>query len=142
MLFLATTISLILSLLAKLAADTFLTSRISVLGSFAGFQYAVNKGVAFSITFPGYLQNILITIALLALAWAAWHAKTLLNRIAFGMILGGALANVADRMRDGFVTDFLQVGTFPIFNVADSCITIGVVLLCGEAILQWSRKKQ
>lgn len=140
MLLLATTISFILSLLAKLAADTFLASRIPVLGSFAGFQYAVNKGVAFSITFPGYLQHAFIAIALLALAWAAWHAKTRFSRIAFGMILGGALANVADRMRDGFVTDFFQVGTFPIFNVADSCITIGVFLLILEALVQWWKR--
>ncbi len=85
-------------------------------------------------------KKIAITIALVALGWAAWHAKTTWSRVAFGMILGGAFGNVADRIRDGLVTDFLQVGTFPIFNVADSCITIGVFLLILEAAAQWMRK--
>ncbi|MSR87312.1 signal peptidase II [Candidatus Peribacteria bacterium] len=137
MLLVATTTSFLLSLLGKFLADSFLATRIPVLGSFAGFQYAANSGVAFSITFPGHLQTVLIGVALLALAWAAWHAKTRWSRIAFGLIIGGALGNIADRIPDGHVTDFFQVGTFPIFNVADSCITIGVFLLLLEAVWVW-----
>ncbi len=130
-----------LSLVAKILADTFLTERVSVLGSFAGLQYATNAGVAFSITFPGQLQNIFIAAALIALIFAARYAKTTWSRIAFGLIIGGALGNIVDRLRDGLVTDFFQVGTFPIFNVADSCITIGVGLLLLEAVMQWSQKR-
>lgn len=134
LLFFITILSLILSFAGKFLADTFLTSRVPVLGNFAGFQYATNRGVAFSITFAGPLQTILITIALIALLWAASQARTTFSRIAFGMILGGALGNIIDRLRDGVVTDFFQIGTFPIFNVADSCITIGVGLLLLEAL--------
>jgi signal peptidase II len=39
-----------------------------------------------------------------------------------------------DRLRDGFVTDFFQVASFPVFNVADSCITVGVALLLVESL--------
>ena len=131
----------ITSLLAKLLADTFITSRIAILGSFAGLQYSENPGIAFSIRFPWHLQGIFIGVALVALAWAAVMAKTRWSRIAFGMILGGALANVADRLLDGVVTDFMQVGTFPIFNVADSCITVGVAILLLEALMQWKITK-
>ncbi len=141
MLFLAAIISLILSLLAKFAADTFLVARIPVLGSFAGLQYATNKGVAFSITFPGPLQGIFIGLALLGIIWAGTKAKTLPSKIAFGMIIGGAFGNVVDRIRDGLVTDFIQVGTFPIFNVADSFITIGVTLLIAEAVIYGIKQK-
>jgi lipoprotein signal peptidase len=56
------------------------------------------------------------------------------QRVGFGLIIGGALGNVADRLLDGHVTDFFQVGAFPIFNVADSCITVGVVILLAESL--------
>ena len=140
MLWIAATTTFFLGLLAKLAADQWLTSRVAVIGSFAGLQPSVNSGVAFSITFPWHLQGIFITVALLLLVWAAAHAKTPWSRVAFGMIIGGALANVVDRLLDGLVTDFFQVGTFPIFNVADSCITIGVLLLISEALMQWWKR--
>lgn len=136
-LFITVTASLFISVLAKFAADTFLTSRIPILGSFVGLEYATNRGVAFSITFPPLLQTTLIIIAFLLLLWAATKARTRLSQVAFGLILGGAIANIIDRLGDGRVTDFFQVGTFPIFNVADSCITIGVSLLIIEAAAQW-----
>lgn len=63
---------------------------------------------------------------------AAAHSK--LVRVAFGMIVGGALGNIVDRLHHGFVIDFIDFYRFPniwrfTFNVADSCITIGVALL-------------
>ncbi len=51
------------------------------------------------------------------------------NRIALGLILGGDLGNLIDRLRFGRVTDFIDPGFFPVFNVADSAITIGVFLI-------------
>ena len=50
-------------------------------------------------------------------------------RIALGMQLGGAAGNLIDRLAQGYVTDFISVGTFPVFNVADSSISIGVAVL-------------
>ncbi len=140
MLWFSIPISFALSIGGKFLADSLLTSRVPIIGSFAGLQYATNSGVAFSITFPGHFQSIFIAVALLCIIFAATKAKTTLSRIAFGMIIGGALGNVADRMMDGVVTDFFQVGTFPIFNVADSFITIGVILLLFEALLQWYKR--
>lgn len=128
------------SFVVKLLVDRFLLTRVSVLGSFAGFEYSTNPGVAFGIRFPGGVQEILVFAALCIVGFFAWKtSKTRLQRIAFGMILGGALENIVDRMRDGVVTDFVQVGSFPIFNVADSCITIGVFLLFIEVLLQHRR---
>lgn len=127
--------SFIVSVGAKFLADQFLTDRIAIIGSFIGLQHATNRGVAFSIQFPGILQNLLITVALIAVCVLALRSATSsLRCIAFGMIIGGAVGNIVDRIPDGLVTDFIQVGTFPIFNVADSCITIGVVLLLVEVV--------
>ena len=51
------------------------------------------------------------------------------THVAFALILGGAVGNIADRLRLGYVVDFFDLHWFPVFNVADSCITIGVLLL-------------
>lgn len=50
-------------------------------------------------------------------------------RFAMGMLLGGAVGNLVDRLARGYVTDFLSVGSFPVFNVADASVSTGVVVL-------------
>lgn len=50
-------------------------------------------------------------------------------RLAMGLQLGGAIGNLIDRLQHGFVTDFISVGKFPVFNVADASITLGVLIL-------------
>ncbi len=91
-----------------------------------------NTGVAF-----GMLQGsqpILTVLALLVAVAIIYYyprvaAEDWTLRLALGLQLGGALGNLADRIFFGHVTDFISVGTFPVFNVADSCITIGVIVL-------------
>ena len=51
------------------------------------------------------------------------------THLAFALILGGAVGNIADRVRLGYVVDFFDLRWFPVFNVADSCITIGAIIL-------------
>lgn len=64
-------------------------------------------------------------------------------RLALSLQLAGAVGNLIDRIRQGNVTDFISVGTFPVFNVADSCITIGViVLLIGVWYKEAQEKKR
>jgi signal peptidase II len=64
-------------------------------------------------------------------------------RVAMGMQLGGALGNLTDRLRFGAVTDFISVGKFPVFNVADSSISVGVaVLILGVWISERKAKKE
>ncbi len=134
--FTASSLAFLASILAKTAADAFLTERVPVIGSFAGFQRSFNPGIAFGIRMPPAIQTASIIAAVILLLFVVFRtAKTSMSQIGFGLILGGALGNILDRVRDGLVTDFFQVGTFPIFNVADSCITIGVVVLLFEMFL-------
>jgi signal peptidase II len=77
---------------------------------------------------------IAMAIVVLVLFWYSFRdaaAKSLTVRIAFGMIAGGAIANIIDRVHYGYVIDFIDFyRIWPnIFNVADSCITVGVGLL-------------
>jgi signal peptidase II len=86
---------------------------------------------------------ILVAItALVAIAVAVWMTRERAKGdvFALSLILGGAIGNILDRIRHGFVVDFadLHFGTFRpflIFNVADACITIGVLLLVARALL-------
>lgn len=128
-------VSFCVSFCAKLLADAFITERIPLIGDFAGLQFSLNPGIAFGVRLPAGVQEILIVGALLFVCYIAWKsARTRMSDMAYGLIVGGALANIIDRVRDGMVTDFFQVGTFPIFNVADSCITIGVIFLLAESV--------
>ncbi len=92
-----------------------------------------NSGAAFGI-FPGGGQVFLIIAAVISLAILYFYRQlpsgVWLVRTALGLQLGGALGNVIDRLRLDFaVIDFFHVPGFPVFNVADSCISVGVALL-------------
>ncbi|MDD5623465.1 MAG: signal peptidase II [Candidatus Peribacteraceae bacterium] len=132
-----------LSVLATLLVERFLATRIAIVGSAIGLVRSFNRGVAFGITLHPDIQIFLIAIALFAVFWMAFRAKqNPLAQVGFGLIIGGGIANIFDRVQDGFVTDFVQVGSFPIFNIADSCITVGVVLLLLEALTSEKARKK
>ena len=101
-----------------------------------------NEGVAFGIDAGGQTGVIvLIAVALLALVlYFARHVTTPLIWLPTGLLLGGALGNIVDRIRLGYVVDYadLHFGEFRpflVFNVADAAITIGVLLLLVRALL-------
>ena len=91
-----------------------------------------NQGVAFGF-FPGRHigVTILIAIALVVLlVYFARHVTRPLIWLPTGMLLGGAIGNILDRIRHGQVTDFVKLPLgWPPFNLADACITVGIVLL-------------
>lgn len=90
-----------------------------------------NDGVAFGLAAGGRtLVIVLIVIALVALtAYFARHATRPLMWLPTGLLLGGAIGNIIDRIAHGAVTDFLKLPAWPAFNVADVAITFGVLSL-------------
>jgi signal peptidase II len=90
-----------------------------------------NEGVAFGVLGGGgLLVAVVVAAAMVALlAYFALHAAKPLAWLPTGMLIGGSLGNVVDRVREGAVTDFLKVPHWPAFNVADAAITLGVVIL-------------
>jgi len=90
-----------------------------------------NTGVAFGqLQDGGAIVAIVITLAIAALlAYFARHARRRLMWLPTGMLLGGALGNVIDRVREGAVVDFVKLPYWPAFNVADVAITFGVIVL-------------
>ena len=90
-----------------------------------------NTGVAFGqLQDGGAIIAVVIAIALCGLlAYFARHIGQPLIWLPTGMLLGGALGNIADRIRLGAVVDFVKLPHWPAFNVADAAITVGVVIL-------------
>ncbi len=90
-----------------------------------------NEGVAFGVDAGGKtVVLIIVVVALLALVvYFARHAGRPLIWLPTGLLLGGALGNIADRIYDGAVTDFLKLPVWPAFNLADVAITFGVLSL-------------
>lgn len=99
---------------------------------FFRFTHAWNTGTAFGL-FPQYggLLTIvsLAAVVVLALFYKAAKNPPVIVRIAFGMQLGGAFGNLFDRVRIGHVTDFIDIGPWPVFNLADSSIVVGIALM-------------
>ncbi len=105
-------------------------------------SWVENRGVSFGLFGDGSARWMLSVFSIAvagALAWWAVRAERRLLIAAIGLIMGGAIGNVIDRIRFGYVVDFLDfsgTGVFPwVFNVADSAITVGVVLLILDSLL-------
>jgi signal peptidase II len=113
-----------------------------------GFFYLTlvhNKGAAFGILKNQILLFILSSIFAIILIYfnlkkSRNKNKLSLNDLALGLILSGAVGNLIDRLFLGYVVDFLDFRVWPVFNVADSAITVGAVLL-GWSLLKDSRAK-
>ena len=118
---------------------------------FWNWVLAFNPGAAFSFLAdqPGWQRWLFSALALAVSGWLAimlrQHPQQKLLSLALALVMGGALGNVIDRIRFGAVVDFIQwhaAGYFwPAFNVADSAITIGAVLLVIEQLTATKKKE-
>jgi len=126
-----------------------LYEQIPVIGDFFLITSSRNRGAAF-----GILQDQLwffIVVTLIVVGGIVWYLQKVskegrkLLPTALALVLGGALGNFIDRLIMGEVVDFLQFNfgsyTFPIFNIADSCIVIGVGLIILDTLLEGRREK-
>lgn len=115
---------------------------VHLLGPF-GLTVQYNSGTAFSF-FDGagdWLVPVVVVI-LAVVGWLAWHTRRTLLAVAYGLVIGGALGNVADRLfrgHHGDVVDIVTLTHWPTFNVADACITVGVALLIVAVLFPSSR---
>lgn len=100
--------------------------------SFIRFVHWENTGAAFGMfQGGGLIFGILAAIVSLVILfyYPSIPSEYSVMRIALAMQMGGAIGNLIDRLRFGPVTDFIAVGAFPVFNIADASITVGVALL-------------
>lgn len=111
---------------------------IKVAGDWLTLVYSQNTGVAFGL-FQNMPQLFTVTAIMITAGAIYAYAFHLPNRspwvqLAMGLILGGAIGNIADRLRLGFVVDFISVGWWPVFNLADSAVSVGVSMLAAYLI--------
>jgi signal peptidase II len=95
-----------------------------------------NRGIAFGLLQDGGALLLVVTLVTLTIliGWFATDASRRGLWLAIGLLTGGAIGNLIDRLREGEVTDFLDLPRWPAFNVADIAITAGVVVLILYAL--------
>ncbi len=119
--------------ISKILALQYLSPQgsISLIPKFLDLTLVKNSGVAFGL-FSGYAPALftVITVSLVFLFLIANRSRgtSVADRWALSLILGGAIGNWIDRLRFGAVIDFIDFRVWPVFNMADTAITVGVVL--------------
>ncbi len=108
-----------------------------IIGPFS-LHHVQNSGIAFGLF--SSRTTIVIAVTAVAVGWMIWFFARTGRRhpvlpVALGLVLGGSLANLIDRVRLGHVTDFLDLEAWPAFNLADTFIVVGVAVLFGALVL-------
>jgi signal peptidase II len=121
---------------ALVVANLAVGDKVGVIGDLVQVWHAQNRGAAFSLFQGGTIVFLIVSV--LSVGMVVYFHRTLRDRspwlhLVLGMILGGTLGNFIDRLRQGYVTDWLSVGIgdtrWPTFNVADSSVVIGIGIL-------------
>ena len=121
---------------------------INIISGLLSFTYVENTGAAFGI-FQGQ-RGLLIAIVLLIVCAALWALYTNkfsnpLERLSISMIISGGLGNLLDRVRYGFVVDFIDINQlfeYPMFNVADCFVVVGAILMVAAVMFEDSLNKK
>jgi signal peptidase II len=128
------------------AGQSWLPDSLLWLSPYARIVHWYNRGAAFGIFQEGSM--VFTVLAFIVSAAIIYYYPQVSStdwplRLAMSMQLGGAIGNLIDRLTIGHVTDFISVGTFPVFNIADSSISVGcVVLLLGVWWQERNAKKE
>jgi signal peptidase II len=126
---------IILDQLSKYAIREWLDLPIILIPEWLRIVFVENYGIAFSLPVPGGISAI---IAVVVSLWLVFNLRNGLQanvvKLSYTLILAGALGNLIDRLLLGAVTDFISVGSFPVFNFADSFICVGVALLIWHEV--------
>jgi len=118
------------------ASHLTLGEGLHVVGPFT-IRHVENSGIAFGL-FSNATAAVIVVTAV-AIAWMlAYFARSGARHpvlpVALGLVIGGSVSNLADRVRLGYVTDFLDLRYWPAFNLADSFIVVGVAILLGTLL--------
>jgi signal peptidase II len=93
-----------------------------------GAAFGLFQGQSFLLTIVALVGITVLLVYVLVIYRKFPLLDNRLGRSTLGLVLGGAVGNLVDRLRFGYVTDFISVGLWPAFNIADSAITVGVIL--------------
>lgn len=129
--------------ITKIFASTYLTMHtpVRVIGDFGRLVLTHNLGIIFGIPFRNHLVYYILPFAVVFIViYFAIKNKTSFFSVAYGLILGGALGNLLDRIRLGYVIDFIDIGIkhlrWPTFNIADSALVVGLIMIIAKEIFR------
>ncbi|MGI6285401.1 signal peptidase II [Neomoorella humiferrea] len=108
-----------------------------VINSVFHLTYVNNPGAAFGLfayKTPVFVAITVLVVAVILIAYRTLPPGSPVMRLALALITGGALGNLIDRLRFGYVVDFLDFRVWPVFNLADVAIVSGVILLCWQLL--------
>ena len=109
-----------------------------IIPNWLNFTYTCNSGAAFGLLANETLLFVLIALVVIGVIVAYFRflpANRPWLKLSLGLQLGGALGNLVDRLHHGFVVDFISIKNLPVFNLADSCIVIGVMILAYHLLV-------
>ncbi|MBC8532909.1 signal peptidase II [Yeguia hominis] len=121
-------------------------NSVEAIPNFLSFTYVENRGAAF-----GMMQGMTIALSVVTgiccvlLLWILFRYRShnFLSRAACILIVAGGIGNLIDRIRLGYVIDFIKISFFPpVFNFADCCVTVGVILAILHVLLLEMQKKK
>jgi len=93
-----------------------------------GGAFGLFQGQSFSLTIVAFIGIVIILVYTLLIYPRFSFLDGMLGKSALGLVLGGTVGNLIDRLHFGYVTDFIDVGFWPAFNIADSAVVIGVII--------------
>lgn len=128
----AGSVVLIADRFVKFYIENRLTAKIVLVPDILEIVHHRNTGVAFGINLPPLLQVVLFPILIVAGVYIIVKHLDLNKPAVFvvtGVIFGGALSNFIDRITYGFVVDYIAVSIYPVFNIADIAITVGIFIV-------------
>ncbi|MBU4194047.1 MAG: signal peptidase II [Actinobacteria bacterium] len=117
---------------------------VTVIPGVLSITYSTNTGAAFGIL-KGKGQLLFLAVLAVVVLTVAWfyytrHREGVWSFIALGLVIGGALGNITDRLFRGKVIDFLDLGWWPVFNFADVAIVAGVIIFVAGTALELMRE--
>jgi signal peptidase II len=116
--------------ITKILSETFLRNGLRLL-PFIDLKVSRNVGIAWSINVPLFILIPLDLVLLGLIFWLAFRHLDIRKNLSIwitALVLGGAVGNIIDRIIRGAVTDFISIGFWPVFNLADAFLTIGIFL--------------
>ena len=93
-----------------------------------GAAFGLFHGQSFSLTIVGLIGTAVLLLYIFLIPYRFPHLDSRLSKPALALVLGGTIGNLIDRLRYGYVTDFIDISIWPAFNIADSAITVGIII--------------
>ena len=116
-----------------LIVSVFLADMLSKMFAYKYWQVSCNQGVAFGFGSDGKIVSF---VALIIVFWLLAQSKQTILRTGLSFVVAGGIANLVDRVATGCVRDFIEIGSFPSFNLADIAITFGAVVILYHLFLE------